>query len=105
MKLSEDKEIVIQEPVGRFETDECQNTELFKLVKVIPWPPSKLELVFLCDSNIENNKIGWISIKNNSPFDENYLLNYMKGLANLIGHTWSEILEWNFRFDEASRLS
>lgn len=106
MKLSEDKEVNVQEPTGRLETEGHKNPEIFKLVEVREWQPPKLELVFSCDSDKENNRSGWISAKNNSGIGESYLPSYKKELNdNLIGHTWSEILRWNFRFHEASRFN
>lgn len=104
MKLSEDKEISFQAPVGRLGNEECKKPENFKLVEVLYCQPPKLKLVFSCDNKKENNRTGYIEARNNSGIGISYLLSYKKELEDkLIEHTWSEILEWDFRFQNASR--
>ena len=105
MKLSEDKEIDIQEPTGGLGAEGHPNPEIFKLFEVKDWQPPKLELVFSLDDKRRNNGVGWITPRSDSEAGQFNLQGYKKELDdNLIGHTWSEILKWDFKFHEASRM-
>lgn len=106
MKLSEDQEIKIIEPtlfVGSYQGAEVRpSPEDFKLSEVKDCEPPKLELVFRSNGQDRN---GWITPKEGSASGANRLSFYKKELGKqLIGKTWSEILQHDFKWNKASKL-
>lgn len=106
MKLSEDQEIKIIQPlwfVRSYQGTEARpSPEDFKLSEVKDWEPPRLELVF---STNDQNRSGWIIPKEGSILGANHMLFYKGALGELlIGKTWSEILQHDFKFNKASKL-
>ena len=106
MKLSEDQEIKIIEPtlfVGSYqETEVRPSTEDFKLSEVKDWQPLELELIFRSNGQTHS---GRISPREGSVLGTNHLLFYKREIEKqLIGKTWSEALQYDFKFDKASKL-
>lgn len=97
MKIIEDQQI-------KFEKSHFGNYGAnFNLYEVIEWQPPKLELifkdegqtisVFLLPAEEENVGVGLL------------LRNYKKEIEeNLLGKTWHQILDYDFKFGRARRL-
>lgn len=106
MKLSEDKEIKIQEPawsVGSFKGSEpFPSPGEFVLVEIKEIHPPRLELVFKSDGQ---SRSGWIEPKTGSAIGASRLGLYSDELQNkLKGKTWENITNHNFTFGDASRM-
>jgi len=107
MKLFEDHEInkMIQPRwyVGSYQEAEVRPfPEDFKLSEVKDCEPPKLELVFRSNGQDRN---GRITHKEGSASSASRLSFYKKELEEqLIGKTWSEILQHDFKWNKASKL-
>lgn len=102
MKIIEDQRIKVispfDSPFVSFEGEE----EAFKLSEVKEWQPPKLELVF--EKNGQQIS-GFLEGEEGNMGIGTHLRNYKKEFEEkLRGSTWLQILEYNFKFHDASRI-
>jgi len=79
----------------------------FKLIEINEWPgDTKLELKFSMGEG-KQERGGWLHAKDeDSAIGQSKLPRYKQEIEDkLMGSTWAEILEHDFTFGEASRMS
>ena len=107
MRLEEDNTLSFKKPSlsGSFEgADTFATPGDLKLKEIqICLNPLQLELSFDEDGKIH---MGYIVANENTPASQSRLEKYRNEIQKkLKGKSWEDVLRWNFKFDDATRLS